>query len=100
MNRRSFLQDLAIAASALAVDPERLLWTPGKKTLFIPQIEESVPALFLVTWTENGVKILGPRLDEPDPLPPNTIVAEELVRPSLLRWAEQQDRRVFRLPTP
>ena len=36
MNRRSFLSALATAASAMALDPERLLWVPGKKTIFIP----------------------------------------------------------------
>ena len=36
MNRRGFLQSAIAAASALAVDPERLLWTPGAKTIFIP----------------------------------------------------------------
>jgi len=36
LNRRGFLQSGIAAASALAVDPERLLWTPGAKTIFIP----------------------------------------------------------------
>src|SRR5437899_3180965 len=36
VDRRRFLQQLAIAASALTVDPERLLWIPGRKTIFIP----------------------------------------------------------------
>lgn len=35
MNRRSFLSAAITAATALAVDPERLLWTPTK-TIFIP----------------------------------------------------------------
>lgn len=36
MNRRSFLTRLGVAAvgaAALAVDPERLLWVPGAKTI-------------------------------------------------------------------
>jgi hypothetical protein len=37
MDRRGFLQSLMIGAAALAVDPEQLLWTPGKKTIFIPR---------------------------------------------------------------
>jgi len=36
MNRRGFLSSLAIAAAGLALDPEKLLWVPGKKTIFIP----------------------------------------------------------------
>ncbi|MDD5199258.1 MAG: hypothetical protein PHC88_05590 [Terrimicrobiaceae bacterium] len=27
-----------LAAAALAMDPERLLWTPGKQTIFIPPV--------------------------------------------------------------
>ena len=34
MNRRSFLAGLA---TAFVVDPERLLWVPGKKTISIPK---------------------------------------------------------------
>lgn len=33
MNRRSFLSMLAATA---VLDPERLLWVPGKKTIFVP----------------------------------------------------------------
>lgn len=36
MNRRGFLGALATAAATLALDPERLLWTPGEKKIFIP----------------------------------------------------------------
>lgn len=36
MDRRGFLQNLMIGAAALTVDPERLLWTPGRKKIFIP----------------------------------------------------------------
>lgn len=46
MNRRAFFQRAAIGAAALAVDPERLLWTPGAKTIFVP------PAPRIVTGTE------------------------------------------------
>lgn len=37
MNRRGFLQALAGAASAMTFDPERALWTPGKKLISIPK---------------------------------------------------------------
>ncbi len=35
MNRRHFLTTAIAAVSALAIDPEQLLWTPSKK-IFIP----------------------------------------------------------------
>jgi hypothetical protein len=36
MNRRRFLTVFATAAAVAAVDPERLLWTPGARTHFLP----------------------------------------------------------------
>ena len=36
MNRRSFLSMLGVGAAATAFDPERLLWVPGVKTIFVP----------------------------------------------------------------
>lgn len=40
MNRRSFLRTLATgmatAAAAAVIDPEQLLWVPGRKTFFLP----------------------------------------------------------------
>ena len=33
MDRRQFIRSLAVA---MALDPERLLWIPGQKTIFIP----------------------------------------------------------------
>ncbi len=36
MNRRSFLSLLTGTASALMLDPERVLWVPGTKAISIP----------------------------------------------------------------
>jgi hypothetical protein len=36
MNRRQFFTRAAVAAAALVVDPERLLWVPGAKAFFLP----------------------------------------------------------------
>lgn len=36
MNRRAFLRTLLGSAAALTLDPERLLWVPGAKTIFLP----------------------------------------------------------------
>jgi hypothetical protein len=46
MNRRAFFATLA-AGLAAAADPERLLWTPGKKKIFIPK-PISIPKNFRV----------------------------------------------------
>jgi len=43
MDRRGFLQSLMIGASALAVDPEQLLWRPGAKKIFIPPLRGLEP---------------------------------------------------------
>ena len=37
MNRRRFLEMLTGAAATMVLDPEKLLWVPGKKTIFIPK---------------------------------------------------------------
>lgn len=40
LNRRSFLFGAtATITSAFALDPERLLWVPGKKVISIPNVE-------------------------------------------------------------
>jgi hypothetical protein len=36
MNRRNFLTALGLGAAGLVLDPERLLWVPGQKTIFLP----------------------------------------------------------------
>ena len=36
MNRRLFLRLLGLGAAGAVVDPDALLWTPGKKTIFLP----------------------------------------------------------------
>lgn len=36
MNRRGFLSLFGIGAAAVALDPERLLWVPGRKLISIP----------------------------------------------------------------
>jgi hypothetical protein len=36
MNRRGFLSALIGSGLSAAVDPEKLLWTPGQRTIFIP----------------------------------------------------------------
>lgn len=48
MNRRSLLKLLAGAGAALVLDPERLLWVPGAKTVFIPKpIVEPSPRMLV-----------------------------------------------------
>lgn len=45
ISRRAFLATLAAAtAGALVLDPERLLWVPGEKTIFLPPEKRMVLA--------------------------------------------------------
>jgi hypothetical protein len=37
MNRRGFLSALIAAGTAAAIDPEKLLWEPGRKLISIPK---------------------------------------------------------------
>jgi hypothetical protein len=39
MNRRRFIASSLAAVTGLTLDPERLLWVPGAKTIFIPRTE-------------------------------------------------------------
>jgi len=49
MNRRQFLTRASLAVAALAIDPELLVWTPGKKT--IVDLHCADPVLFVdLTW--------------------------------------------------
>lgn len=36
MDRRSFLSAIGLTAATAVLDPERLLWVPGAKKIFIP----------------------------------------------------------------
>ena len=38
MERRAFLRWLLAAMGGAVLDPERLLWVPGEKTLFVPPV--------------------------------------------------------------
>lgn len=54
MNRRGFLGSMLAAASMMVLDPEKLLWRPGEKTIFIPE-----PSTLMVPVRQ----IFGVRLD-------------------------------------
>lgn len=45
-DRRLFLRTLAAAAVGAALDPERLLWVPGQKTIFLPSVPAVQPLVF------------------------------------------------------
>jgi hypothetical protein len=38
MDRRQFMSTFAAFAAAAQLDPERLLWEPGKKTIVVPRV--------------------------------------------------------------
>lgn len=42
MNRRGFLGIFAGAAATAVLDPERLLWVPGEKKIFIPPVPKKM----------------------------------------------------------
>lgn len=51
MNRRSFVASLLAAAM---LDPERLLWIPGKKTIFLPPASIS-GLVFCISGSYDGL---------------------------------------------
>lgn len=61
MNRRAFLSTLAAALTGAALDPERLLWVPGKKTIFLPPPKKIISAFVIGdVITINGVYAVNP----------------------------------------
>lgn len=60
MNRRAFLQTLAAGLTGAALDPERLLWVPGQKTIFLPSVVEPLGNEFeFMDWlAREGLRIL------------------------------------------
>ena len=49
MNRRAFLSMVAAGMAGSVLDPERLLWVPGKKTIFLPSIQQPVGMTFTLS---------------------------------------------------
>jgi hypothetical protein len=49
MNRRGFLGALATLAAGHVLDPERLLWVPGAKTIFLPSRTPTLLTIDLIT---------------------------------------------------
>jgi hypothetical protein len=43
MNRRLFLSALGAAITGTVLDPERALWVPGARKIFIPPVRPAVP---------------------------------------------------------
>lgn len=53
MNRRAFLQLAGAGAVGLLIggdDPERALWTPGQKTIFLPPAPKPVTTIETAGW--------------------------------------------------
>lgn len=65
MNRRGFLNALGLGAAALTLDPERLLWVPGAKTIFIPKTLAAPPQPFGIYA---GMIIMADDIDEAGPV--------------------------------
>jgi hypothetical protein len=58
MNRRGFLASLTGLLATASLDPERLLWVPGAKTIFIPPV--MAPELSLDEINQLTLKYLVP----------------------------------------
>ena len=61
MNRRGFLSVLSAVSATAVLDPERLLWVPGAKTISIPPIKHCVGDLKCLSgeWAVfNGIKYI------------------------------------------
>lgn len=52
MNRRGFLAALGTFAAAAVLDPEKLLWVPGQKKIFIPAPPPKEATLQVYCWSD------------------------------------------------
>lgn len=59
LNRRGFIAALAAFASGTVLDPERLLWVPGAKTISIPAQSASLYGLMYYDVTLSVGSYLG-----------------------------------------
>jgi hypothetical protein len=55
VNRRGFLSALIAAGTAAAIDPEKLLWAPGRKLISIPKPR---PSLITDGWVNSPISRL------------------------------------------
>lgn len=55
ISRRGLLGTFVTIAAGIALDPEKLLWTPGKKTIFIPY--ERVTKALIGIDLRNGMPV-------------------------------------------
>ena len=62
ITRRNFLLTAAVAVAGLAVDSERLLWTPETRTIILPPHNGWRSAHGLASWVDDAVYDIGGRL--------------------------------------
>lgn len=61
MNRRGFLGALAAIAATATLDPERLLWVPGKKLISIPA-PSPVEVFRFMELYDRGGELIGVKM--------------------------------------
>ncbi len=62
-SRRGFLGGLAALIAGSAIDPERLLWVPGKKTIFVPNIIRGNEYLTIEKISMEMLRVLNNKID-------------------------------------
>lgn len=91
MNRRGFLQTLGAALVGATLDPERLLWVPGQKTIFLPPVQPIVTTIdtrqmFGVDFQWSDIKVALALEDERAPA---FYASRDIAR----LWAQEWDAR-------
>lgn len=82
ISRRSFLGLSASALAGFTLDPDRLLWRPGARTIFIPAPSQS---LYYSTIVVGGLVQRGQRISSARY---SRLLGKEIV------WADNGERRI------
>lgn len=102
MNRRGFLSSLIAGGLSAAIDPDRLLWEPGKKLISIPKASDHPADEFVAAWvryTKERERILNAIQDVIRAQPYHQLyITTNRSSSQLAAWPDEARRSAAQLP--
>lgn len=81
INRRQFIQAISAGiAGTYALDPEKLLWIPGQKTIFLPPARELIWASLVSPIEMNNTLELVKNLPAYDKILYDVVITDNLIQ--------------------